>query len=303
MLTIRLLGPPAIFRDGRPVRPPRGRKAWALLSYLLLAERPPSRKRLAELLFGDANDPLGALRWTLAELRRAFGLPDMLNGDPLVTTLDEDVVVDVRRLTDKHTAPAALLGLGGELLEGVSLASSPEFESWLLVERHRVSATLEARLRHAAVALLAAGLPREAIAYASRAVACNPLDEGNHELLVRTLAAAGNRTAALRQITVCQDILRRELGIEVSAALREMATAIPGSPRGLPLGGRAAASAQLEAGSAAIVAGAVDVGLQSPRLPVASGTLSRWSRDPARSEDWRILNVLPQRTSRGALRR
>jgi hypothetical protein len=31
-LTIRLLGPPAIERDGEPVPPPRGRKAWALLA-------------------------------------------------------------------------------------------------------------------------------------------------------------------------------------------------------------------------------------------------------------------------------
>lgn len=61
-MTIRLLGPPAIERDGRPAPSPRGRKAWALLCYVLLAERPPGRKHLAELLFGEADDPLGALR-------------------------------------------------------------------------------------------------------------------------------------------------------------------------------------------------------------------------------------------------
>ena len=72
-LSIRLLGPPALERDGRSVAAPRGRKAWAVLAYLLLAERPPGRRQLAELLFGDADDPLGALRWTLAELRRALG--------------------------------------------------------------------------------------------------------------------------------------------------------------------------------------------------------------------------------------
>src|SRR5512133_2725545 len=43
-LTIRLLGPPSIERDGRPAPPPRGRKAWALLAYLLLADRPPGRR-------------------------------------------------------------------------------------------------------------------------------------------------------------------------------------------------------------------------------------------------------------------
>ncbi|GFJ85891.1 AfsR/SARP family transcriptional regulator [Phytohabitans houttuyneae] len=75
MYIVRLLGPPSIDVDGSPARSPRGRKAWALLSYLLLAERPPSRRHLAELLFADADDPLGALRWTLAELRRSLGAP------------------------------------------------------------------------------------------------------------------------------------------------------------------------------------------------------------------------------------
>lgn len=90
MLTIRLLGPPAILRDGRPVRSPRGRKAWAVLSYVLLAERPPSRTHLAELLFSDADDPLGALRWSLAELRRALGVSGVLSGDPVATTLGDE---------------------------------------------------------------------------------------------------------------------------------------------------------------------------------------------------------------------
>lgn len=270
MLTIRLLGPPAIERYGTPVRAPRGKKVWALLCYLLLAERPPSRKHLAELLFCDADDPLGALRWTLAELRRALGVRGVLSGDPVVTALGDDAVVDVQ-LRD----PAALLEAGGELLEGVHLAASPEFESWLVVERHRVSARIEARLRQEAAALLAAGRAGAAIAYAARAVARNPLEEGNHELLVRSLAMAGDRTAALRQVAVGEDVLRRELGVEASAALREAATAESGSSMVPPLGGRAAAASQLEAGRAAIMAGAVDAGLQCLRRAVAEAARCR----------------------------
>jgi len=184
MLTIRLLGPPAIERDGRPVRAPRGRKAWAVLGYLLLAQRPVSRRHLAELLFGDADDPLGALRWTLAELRRSLGVPDVLGGDPLMLRLGAGDVADVRLLSvsDEEGYDAApLLDLTGELLEGVAVPSSPAFESWLLVERHRVSAAVEARLHQVAVGLLADGRAREAVPYAARAVACNPLEESNHE--------------------------------------------------------------------------------------------------------------------------
>ncbi|MEO3863222.1 BTAD domain-containing putative transcriptional regulator [Acrocarpospora sp. B8E8] len=275
MLTIRLLGPPAIERDGQPVRSPRGRKAWALLSYLLLAERPPSRRHLAELLFGDADDPLGALRWTLAELRRALGKRDVLSGDPISPNLGDDVVVDLEQITRERADPTPLLDIGGELLEGVHLTSSLEFESWLLVERHRVSAQVEARLRQTAVALLAGGRATDAVQYASRAVTRNPLEEGNHELLVRSLAAAGDRTAALRQVAVGEDILRRELGVDASPALREAAHVGTGSPMAPPLSGRAAASSQLDAGRAAIVAGAVDAGLQCLRRAVAEAARCR----------------------------
>jgi DNA-binding SARP family transcriptional activator len=265
MLTIRLLGPPAVERDGEPVKPPRGRKGWALLSYVLLAERPPSRRRLAELLFSDADDPLGAVRWTLAELRRALGLPEALRGDPVIAGFGTEVEVDFDQVIADSVR---LLGADGELLEGLDLPSSPEFESWLLVARHRVSAVVEARCRQAAVASLAAGDAVGAVAHASRAVARNPLDEGNHELLVRSLAVSGDRAAALRQVAACQEVLRRELGIESSAALREAVEIGRGSSMTLPVGGRAAAASQLEAGRAAILAGAVDAGLQSLRRAV-----------------------------------
>jgi DNA-binding SARP family transcriptional activator len=268
MVTIRLLGRPAVERDGQPLRPPRGRKAWALLCYLLLAQRPPSRRHLADLLFADAADPLGALRWTLAELRRVLGVP-AFTGDPVDTAPGPDITVDVRLVLSDAVGGPPLLDLGAELLEGLQLTSNIEFESWLLVERHRVSAAVEARLREAALALLAAGRPGDAVPYAAAAVARNPLDEGNHELLVRGLAMSGDRAAAERQVAVCEDLMRREIGVTATAALRDAVSTSSASPSALPLSGRAAAVSQLEAGRAAIVAGAVDAGLQCLRRAVA----------------------------------
>ena len=60
----------------------------------------------------------------------------------------------------------------------------------------------------------------DAIPYASRAVALNPLEEGNHELLIRSLATAGDRAAAEheQQIAVCEDLLRRALGRRVTGS-------------------------------------------------------------------------------------
>ncbi|GIJ48385.1 hypothetical protein Val02_52710 [Virgisporangium aliadipatigenens] len=256
MLTIRLLGPPSVARDGRPLPPPRGRKAWALLAYLLLTDRPPSRKQLAGLLFGDAADPLGALRWTLAELRRALQDTTLFRGDPIDPRLPASSTVDI----DSGS---------GELLEGADPAAGAAFESWLLVQRHSVAGRVEARLRQEAVALLAAGRAADAVAVAERVVARNPLAEGNHELLVRCLAMAGDRAAALRQVAVAEDTLRRELSAAATPALRDAAAAEPDTGMLAPFGGRAAALSQLEAGRAAIAAGAVDAGLQCLRRAVS----------------------------------
>jgi hypothetical protein len=72
-LVIRLLGRPEIERDGVVVAPPRGHKAWAVLAYLLLAERRMAGTELAGLIFGDAGDPLGrcAGRWRSCAARSA----------------------------------------------------------------------------------------------------------------------------------------------------------------------------------------------------------------------------------------
>jgi DNA-binding SARP family transcriptional activator len=275
MITVRLLGRPAVEGDGRPVRVPRGRKTWALLGYLLLAERPPSRKHLAELLFADADDPLGALRWALAELRRALDGAVTVTGDPVRVTPGPAVVVDVLVLTEPADVADPPTLPDGELLEGVDLASCLEYESWLLVARHRISATVEGRLRETAARLLAQGRAGAAVAYAQRAVARNPLEESNHELLVRSLAVAGDPTAAQRQIAVCRDLLRRELGVEASPSLSEAADVGVGSSMVSPLGGRAAAVNQLEAGRAAIAAGAVDAGVQCLRRAVVEAESCR----------------------------
>jgi len=85
-------------------------------AYLVLAEHRVSRAQLAGLVFGDADDPLGALRWTLAQLRRSLGVADALRGDPLELGLPTDAVVDVVALASGDPDPGLVRG---ELLEGV----------------------------------------------------------------------------------------------------------------------------------------------------------------------------------------
>ena len=254
--SIRLLGQPAILRDGEPAAAP-GRKAWALLAYLLLSERPISRRRLSDFV-ADADDPLGALRWNLTELRRALGDAATVAGDPIELTLAPDVVVDARE------GPAAA---GGELLEDMEFDASPAFESWLLVTRGRYAGQAAAVLHENALDELTAGNPDRAAELAARLVALDPFEEAHHELLVRALAATGDRAASLAQVDACRRLFRRGLGVEPSPAVQRAAG---GRAAGDPVrGDRIAARAHLEAGGAAVAAGAVEHGVTGLRQACA----------------------------------
>lgn len=254
---IRLLGPPVIERAGEVVPSPRGRKAWAVLAFVALADRPVSRVQLASLLFGDASDPLGAVRWTLAELRRSLGMPGVLQGDPVALGVPTSCI-DVTAVLEGDAM--SLLAGRGELLEGLHVDGCAVFESWLVVERYRMSAIVEAGLRQEACTLLSIDRAADALPFAARLVASDVLDEANHELLVRCLAAVGDEAAALRQVAVCEDVLARELGVAVSPALR---TAARRREHGasVPVSGRSEVKSLLQAGRAAVAAGAVEAGL------------------------------------------
>jgi DNA-binding SARP family transcriptional activator len=258
--SVHLLGSPAILRDGHPAPAPKGRKTWALLAYLLLSDGPASRRHLAELLFADADDPLGTLRWNLAQLRRALDGVATIEGDPVELILAPGVEVDAR---DGAEA-------GGELLEGMEFGASPAFESWLVVARGRYAGRIAATLHDTALNELAAGNADRSAELAARLVAVDPFDEGNHELLVRSLAARGDRAGALAQAEACARLFRRELGVEPSPAVRRAAgPAAAGEPAA---GSRAAAQAHLEAGAAAVGAGAVEHGVGLMRQACAEAS-------------------------------
>ncbi|MCU1676942.1 MAG: hypothetical protein JWM93_1700 [Frankiales bacterium] len=264
-LTIRLLGSPEIERDDVAAAPPRGRKAWGLLAYLVLSDRPPTRSRIATLLFGEADDPLGALRWSLAELRRALGEQVLLEGDPLELALPPDASVDVLLLS--RSSPLATDGADslatGELLEGLDFPSSPVFDVWLLGARRHAAGLVQAALREAALARLTAGDSVGAMVLAERLLACDPLEPAAHELLIRCLTRGGERHEAQRQLAASEKLLMRELGVK-PVELRRAAYADEAHDR--PLGDPATALAQLEAGQAALDAGAIEPGLACLRL-------------------------------------
>jgi DNA-binding SARP family transcriptional activator len=267
-LAVHLLGRPHVERtDGGTTYQFRSRKSWAVLAYLLLADRPPSRNRIAGLLFADAEDPLRALRWNLSEIRRCLGSHATLDGDPLVLRLTGDVVVDVDVLTRGTWSEAVTLpGLGAELLDGIGVDGAAAFESWLLSERRHAAAASEAILHEAALGALSSGDLATARDHAVRAATMSPLDENHQALLIRLYRLAGDDEAAERQYAACTELFGRELGIEpgpaVAAAMRE------GRLERVAAADGPSIAAVVEAGAAAVSAGAVEAGVHSLRTAV-----------------------------------
>lgn len=265
---IHLLGVPRLFKaDGSAIEL-RGQKAWGLLTYLVAQRGPVSRQQLARLLFEDADDPLGALRWNLTELRRALG-SENLRGDTLLLDRSGIEFIDVEVLRHGRSSDAVLLpGLDRELLEGLDFANSASFEAWLNAERRRTRTTTQAVLNEAALGRLAAGAAREAVDLAARLLVLDPLNENAQVLLVRCLAAAGDGVGAARQAAACRDLFQRELGVAPGPALADALHTVTATAVMRPAGGRAGALAQLEAGEAAIGAGVLEAGLQCLRRAI-----------------------------------
>jgi hypothetical protein len=113
----------------------------------------------------------------------------------------------------------------GELLEELNIESEP-WRDWVEGERERFRLRLTSALTRYAEDSTAAGLHDQAIAAARRLVHLDNLCEGSHRILMRALAAAGQRASALQQFRALTKILRAELAVgpdpETKALAKEL---------------------------------------------------------------------------------
>lgn len=173
---INLLGAPEV-RVGDQLQPmPAGRKTWAVLAYLLLTDEPPTRARLANLCFANADDPRSALRWTLTDLRRLLGDVGDVSGDPLRLVMPLSMHVDVWEALDRNAGAEAAC-MRGQLLEGMSFPSSEPLDQWLALERRRLVLACTDILEAATHRANTADWPDRAAEFAASLVALDPFGE------------------------------------------------------------------------------------------------------------------------------
>ena len=235
-LILHCLGPPSLKCDGHPVHVER-RKAFALLVYLAVTGRPHPRDLLATLLWPDLGEREARtmLRHALTALHRAIGpYWVMLAEDRVALPAQPELWVDLLRfrsllaeVTAHHHPPYALCDeciaalsaavelCQGAFLAGFSLPDAPEFELWQMAEAESVQRELSAALEQLAHVHAQAGRRQyaQAIEYAQRWLALDPMHEPAHRALMRFYAWSGDRTAAQQQYHECVRILDAELDV------------------------------------------------------------------------------------------
>lgn len=243
-LILRFLGEPEVVRGGRPVPLPPSRKTRALLAYLAVTGRAHRRARLCALLWDVADDPRGALRWSLAKLRSVVNEPGR---ERIAADRDgacfrpEGALVDVLEVRRRIAPGAEALPAGelealaaefrGEFLEGLNLPDFHDFQAWCVAERE------EARKARAAVlgSLVRRldGSPEAAIPHARALVQVDPLGIPGRASLLRLLAAAGRLEEAEQHYEAgCR--LLAEFGHGRPAALDAAWDEVRRRPRAVP---------------------------------------------------------------------
>ena len=261
VLTLTFLGSFQAAIDDVPITRFRSDKVRALLAYLAVeAERPHSRASLCGLLWPDQDDDaaLHNLSQTLLRLREALG--DTRSAAAFLRISRQAIqwnaasdhyldTTDFARLassTDASDLEQAAALYRGEFLAGFSLAGCAAFEEWLLLTRERFAHLALAALDTLTRAQLAAGRYQEAAQHARRQLALDPWREDAHRQLMRALASAGDRAAALAAYERCRQVLHDDLGVAPDEETRALYEQIRGGQLG-PAPGRGAGAGRLDA--------------------------------------------------------
>jgi DNA-binding SARP family transcriptional activator len=232
-LQVRLLGQFRLTVDGRPVDGPTTARLQSLFAYLLLhADAPQPRAHISFTFWPDASESNARnnLRQLLHQLRQALPDPEFLRADAnnVHWVPDSSFSLDVA-LFERAVAEAEAAARVGDaarrracLERAVDLCQGPLFPScyddWIGPARERLVRRCEE-----AVAALVRLLEEQreyvsAIARVRHWLQHDPLDEEAYRWLMRLLALAGDRVAALQAYRQCAEALQRELATEPSAA-------------------------------------------------------------------------------------
>ncbi|MCU1397166.1 MAG: ATPase [Acidimicrobiales bacterium] len=240
MLSVGLLGPVELRRDGERIPLPGGKTTELLVRLALEAGRTVRSERLIDDLWGDEG--IGTAKNTLqskaSQLRKALGDPDLLRGGATgySLALDPSAVdaIEVCRLAEL-TSTLLAAGECGEALRssssalgmfrGETLLDAGEAD-WIRPHRARLAEVHEQLIEDAMAARLEMGAAAELIGELEALVQLHPLRERIRGQLMLALYRAGRQADALRAYQVARTVLGEELGLEPGRELQRLEAAI-----------------------------------------------------------------------------
>jgi DNA-binding SARP family transcriptional activator/predicted ATPase len=217
-LEIRLFGQPNVLASGIPVKLARRTTTIAMLALLVLRRRQPvTRTFLAFTLFPDYEE-----EQALTELRRYLylvgkALPPPPPAEPWLIVDAETVrwnersgafvdVVAFEQLASDGAHREAVDLYAGDLLEDV-------YDDWVVVERERLRSSYLATLSALVEKFRSERDYGQALAYAQRLLAADPLREDVLRQIMAIRYAAGDTPGALASYDRFAKALRDEMGV------------------------------------------------------------------------------------------
>jgi len=249
-LVLRFLGGFDVRLADQPLHGFRSVKNEALLAYLVLtADRSHTRAALAGLLWPDTAEDAARrnLRQALFQLRGVLGpVASVLVADQTSIHFEASGVwcdtvafTTILRACERHqhislsSCPACMTRYAdavalyqGDFLHGLFVDDSPPLEEWILLQREWFHARALAMLDVLCAWHEAQGDFTAAQRCAQRQLELDPLREEAHRCVMRTLALAGQRHAALAAYEACWRVLEKELGLPPAPETEALAAQI-----------------------------------------------------------------------------
>ncbi|HWG25246.1 AfsR/SARP family transcriptional regulator [Actinospica sp.] len=231
-VTLRLLGPVGISRNGAALPVPRGQTLTVLVTLALAANRVVSTDAIAAAVWGEDDppaNPRAGVHNAVARLRQLLGptsIETVIDGYRLradtenIDLLRFDALVDEAAGGSGEDALGRLetaLGLWREpLLGGVPDPLRTESERWLRERR------LDVQARRVELALEADRTDTGTITELTELVRAHPFDERLVGLLMRTCHRHGRQADALAEYERLRSALGEDLGIDPGAAIQQL---------------------------------------------------------------------------------
>ena len=218
-LRLRLLGTAGIDSDDGPLSGAlTQRKRLALLAILAEAgDRGVSRDRLVAMLWPERDERARhLLNQALYAIRREVGEDTFLGTDP-IRLHPEALASDLAEFESalaRHDLDRVAELYDGPFLDGFRVAAAPEFEHWVDATRARFALAHRQALVTLAGRATRAGDNALAAARWRTLATLDPLDATVALELMRSLAACGNRTAAIQHGRVHTALVRQELEVD-----------------------------------------------------------------------------------------